>query len=56
MDLLFCVDNFNTEATQYRYSQDRRRKETKSKKYVKIIIEDKKKTKIDGKTITEWET
>ena len=34
MDLLFCVDNFNTEATQYRYSQDRRRKETKSKNFL----------------------
>lgn len=55
MDLLFCVDNFNTEATHYRYSQDRRRKETKNKKYGKILLEQKQ-AKIENKTIIEWET
>lgn len=55
MDLLFCVDSSDTEANQYRYSQDRRRKETKSKKYGKILLEHKK-TKIGDKTIIEYET
>jgi len=54
-DLIYCVDNNNVEANEYRYSQDRRRKETKSKKYGKILLE-KKKTKIDDKTIIEYET
>ena len=54
-DLLFCVDNCNKDANEYRYSQDRRRKETKSKKYGKILLE-KKQEKIDEKTIIEYET
>ena len=54
-DLLFCVDSSDAEANQYRYSQDRRRKETKSKKYGKILLEHKK-TKIGDKTIIEYET
>ena len=41
-DLLFCVDSSDAEANQYRYSQDRRRKETKSKKYGKILLEQKR--------------
>jgi transposase len=53
-DLLYCVDNDNENANTFRYSQDRRRKETKSKKYMKIILE-LKKEKIDGKTIIEYE-
>lgn len=55
MDLLFCVDSSDTEANQYRYSQDRRRKETKSKKYGKLLLEQKN-TKVGDKTIIEWET
>lgn len=54
-DLIFCVDSSDTEANQYRYSQDRRRKETKSKKYGKILLEQKK-IKVYDKTIIEWET
>jgi hypothetical protein len=54
-DLIFCVDSSDTEANQYRYSQDRRRKETKSKKYGKILLEQKK-TNVYDKTIIEWET
>jgi hypothetical protein len=54
-DLLYCVDNDNKNANIFRYSQDRRRKETKSKKYAKIILE-LKQEKIDGKTIIEYET
>ena len=54
-DLIFCVDSSDTNANEYRYSQDRRRKETKSKKYGKILLEQKK-TKIGDKTIIEYET
>jgi len=54
-DLLFCVDDDIKDANKYRYSQDRRRKETKSKKYGKILLEQKK-TKIGNKTIIEYET
>ena len=54
-DLIYCVDNDNKEANEFRYTQDSRRKECKIKKYSKIILEYKKE-KIDGKTIIEYET
>jgi hypothetical protein len=54
-DLIYCVDNSNKEANEFRYSQDQRRKETKKKKYSKIQLEIKQE-KINGKTIIEWET
>jgi hypothetical protein len=54
-DLLYCVDNDNKDANEFRYTQDSRRKECKIKKYAKIIL-DFKKEKIDGKTIIEYET
>jgi hypothetical protein len=54
-DLIYCVDNSNKEANEFRYSQDQRRKETKKKKYSKIQLE-LKQEKINGKTIIEWET
>jgi len=54
-DLIYCVDNSNKEANEFRYSQDQRRKETKKKKYSIIQLE-LKKEKINGKTIIEWET
>jgi len=54
-DILYCVDNDNKDATEFRYTQDSRRKECKIKKYSKIILEFKKE-KIDGKTIIEYET
>jgi len=54
-DILYCVDNDNKEANEFRYTQDSRRKECKIKKYAKIILEFKKE-KIDGKTIIEYET
>jgi len=54
-DLIYCVDNDNKDATEFRYTQDSRRKECKIKKYAKIILE-LKKEKIDDKTIIEYET
>jgi len=54
-DILYCVNDDNMEANEFRYTQDSRRKECKIKKYAKIILEFKKE-KIDGKTIIEYET
>jgi hypothetical protein len=54
-DILYCVDNDNKEANEFRYTQDSKRKECKIKKYAKIILEFKKE-KIDGKTVIEYET
>jgi transposase len=54
-DLIYCVDSDNKEPNKFRYSQDQRRKETKLKKYNKLIIKEKE-TKIVGKTIIEYET
>ena len=54
-DLIYCVDDASKDANVFRYSQNQRRKETKMKKYNNIIIAMKTK-KIDGKTITEYET
>lgn len=54
-DILYCVDDDNKNANEFRYTQDSRRKECKIKKYAKIILEFKKE-KVDGKTIIEYET
>jgi transposase len=54
-DILYCVNNDNKDANEFRYTQDSRRKECKIKKYAKIILEFKKE-KIDGKTVIEYET
>lgn len=40
----------------FRYTQDQRRKETKMKKYKKIQEKLSSDTKVDGKSIREWET
>lgn len=54
-DILYCVDSDNKDANTFRYSQDQRRKETKVKKYNKLILNEKE-TKIKGKTIIQYET
>jgi transposase len=54
-DLFYCVDDDSKEASEFRYTQNSRRKECKIKKYAKIILEFKKE-KIDGKTVIEYET
>jgi len=54
-DLIYCVDSASKDANVFRYSQNQRRKETKMKKYNNIILA-MKSQKIDGKTITEYET
>ena len=54
-DLIYCVDGSGKDANKFRYSQDQRRKETKNKKFSKLILE-LKKEKINDKTIIEHET
>ena len=54
-DLVYCVDSDKRNRNFFRYTQNQRRKETKQKKYQKIILEQKQ-TKIKGKTIIELET
>lgn len=54
-DLIYCVDD-DKEANTFRYSQDKRRKETKKKKYSKIQL-NLKREQIEGDgTIIELET
>lgn len=54
-DLIYCVDGSDNDANKFRYSQDQRRKETKSKKFSKLILE-LKKEKIHDKSIIQHET
>lgn len=54
-DIIYCVDGCCKNANTFRYTQDSRRKETKCKKYNKLVLEFKKE-QIDGKTIIEYET
>ena len=54
-DLLYCVDGDERDRKHFRYTQNQRRKETKSKKFRNIRNKLKKEI-IDGKTIIEWET
>ena len=37
--IITCVNGTDNDATKFRYTQDQRRNETKSKKYSKIILE-----------------
>ena len=58
-DLIYCVDGVNKDANVFRYSQDQRRKETKTKKHNNIILA-MKTNKINcqgtSKSIIEYET
>jgi transposase len=54
-DIIYCVDNDNKYANEFRYTQDSRRKECKIKKYSKLILQFKEE-KVDGKTIIQHET
>ena len=54
-DIIYCVDNDNKDANEFRYTQDSRRKECKIKKYGKIILKFKEE-KINDKTIIAYET
>ena len=54
-DLVYGTDGDTREATTFRYSQDQRRKESRTKRFSKIILEFKKQV-ILGKTVIEHET
>ena len=54
-DLIYCVDSASKEANIYRYTQDRRRRIGKSKRFNKLIIKMKKKEKIDEKKVQKLE-
>lgn len=53
--LITCVNEVNKDADIFRYTQNQRRKETKIKKFNKLILE-LKKEKINKKTIIDYET
>lgn len=53
--ILYCVDGDDKDTNKFSYSQNQRRKECKINKY-KMIIQELKRCKIYGKTITEYET
>ena len=54
-DLLYCVDSDQKNQTKFRYTQDTRRKETKVKKYRKILQAEKQ-TVIEDKRVVDWES
>ena len=53
--IIYFVDGDTKEAQNFRYNKDQRRKETKTKKYSKIILE-LKQQKINNNSILEYET
>ena len=55
-DLIYCVDSASKDANTYRYTQDRRRRIGKSKRFNKLTIKMKRKEKISEKNIENLET
>jgi hypothetical protein len=55
-DLLYCVTKDQDRIVKLRYTQNQRRKETKSKEYQRSSEEYKASTIIEGQTIIQWET
>jgi hypothetical protein len=55
-DLLYCVTKDGDRVIKLRYTENQRRKETKSKKYMKLIKHFKETTLIDGQNVIYWET
>ena len=55
-DLLYCVTKNNNQITKLRYTQNQRRKEIKSKKYLRLIEQFKDTGLIDGQTVKYWES
>ena len=52
-DIIYCMDKDNN---KFRYTQNQRRLETRNKKYIKILDQISKTTKINNKSIKEIET
>jgi len=48
-DIIYCVDNDNKYANEFRYTQDSRRKECKIKKYSKLILQFKEEKRMNRK-------
>ena len=55
-DLLYCVTKDADQVIKLRYTQNQRRKETKSKEYLRSLEEFKASTIIEGQSVVEWET
>ena len=55
-DLLYCVSKDQDQVLKLRYTQNQRRKETKSKEYQRSLEEFKSTTVIEGQTVIQWET
>ena len=54
-DLIYCVDSASKDANIYRYTQDRRRRIGKSKRFNKLTVKMKKAENIDGRKVQELE-
>ena len=52
-DLLHCVGE---NSRKFRYTQDQRRQETRYKRYRQIILNEKKHSYIEDRSIVQWET
>jgi transposase len=52
--LLYCVGEDTTK--HYRYTQNQRRQESKTKKYGQIHLNEKNHTIVEGRNIIEWDT
>jgi hypothetical protein len=55
-DLLYCVTKDADQIIKLRYTQNQRRKETKSKEYQRSMEQFKASTIIEGQTVIQWET
>ena len=55
-DLLYCVTKDADQIIKLRYTQNQRRKETKSKEYQRSLEQFKASTVIKGQTVIQWET
>jgi len=55
-DLLYCVNKTPNQVVKLRYTQNQRRKETKIKKYLRLIEHFKGNTLIESQSVIYWET
>ena len=55
-DLLYCVSKDDDQIIKLRYTQNQRRKESKSKEYQRSLEQFKAATIIEGQSVVEWET
>ena len=54
-DIIYCSSIIDKEHVKFRYTQNQRRKETRVKKRAELTNRLKRKKKIEGKTVQEWE-